>query len=30
MEGGGCSWHKVTIVSFERIVGVMGWRALVA
>ncbi len=23
-----CSWHRVAIVSFEGIVGVMGWRTL--
>jgi hypothetical protein len=27
-EGGGCSWHKATMVSSKGIVGVMGWRVL--
>jgi hypothetical protein len=26
----GCIWHMATMVSSKRIVGVMGWRALVA
>jgi hypothetical protein len=29
-EGGGCSWCKATIMSSKGIVGVMGWRDLVA
>jgi hypothetical protein len=27
-EGGGCTWCRAAMVSFEGIVGVMGWRAL--